>query len=67
MGGDPMAVDEDGEYDSEEQDDSGMPTMEEMMREAMADDESWDDETEEEDAPTDDDPGDGKPGDDTTQ
>ena len=43
MGDDPMAGTEDGEYEAEEEDDSGMPTMEEMMREAMADEEGFGD------------------------
>jgi C4-dicarboxylate transporter DctM subunit len=49
MGDDPMAGSEDGEYDTEEQDDSGMPTMEEMMREAMAGEDSYDDDDDDDD------------------
>jgi C4-dicarboxylate transporter DctM subunit len=53
MGGDPNAMvgDEDG---ADSGDSGGMPTMEEMMREAMADEESWDDEEEDEDLEEDD-------------
>ena len=44
MGGDPQVIlDEEGEVIE-----GGMPTMEEMMQEAMAADEDWDDEEEEE-------------------
>jgi hypothetical protein len=57
MGDDPMARSEDGEYDSEGEDDSGMPTMEEMMREAMAGEDSDDDDDDDDD---DDSEGDGK-------
>lgn len=45
MGGDPQVIlDEEGEVIE-----GGMPTMEEMMQEAMAADEDWDDEEEEDD------------------
>jgi hypothetical protein len=50
--------DEEGEGVEEEHKGGGMPTMEEMMREAQADEEGWDEEeAEEEDAPQEDDPG----------
>jgi C4-dicarboxylate transporter DctM subunit len=49
---------EEGEGVEEEQKGGGMPTMEEMMREAQADEEGWDEEkAEEQDAPQEDDPG----------
>ena len=51
MGGDPnQMVDEDGDGEGDGDGGGGMPTMEEMMQEAMAGDDSWDDDEEEEDA-----------------
>ncbi|UCH29000.1 MAG: TRAP transporter large permease subunit [Myxococcales bacterium] len=47
MGGDPnQMIDEDGDAEGDE-DAGGMPTMEEMMQEAMAGEDSWEDEEEE--------------------
>jgi len=56
MGGDPNVVlDEDGEViEGETRDTSGMPTMEEMMQEAMGADDDGDDADEESDEPLDD-------------